>query len=77
MGDARGLLRIVHCIGGWPVGLEVGGGLKMTDPNRNEDENGKERKERARRRGQRTKQKLTQVTVRLAAKVVSRQDVEK
>jgi hypothetical protein len=28
VGDARGLLRIVHCIGGWPDGLETGGGLK-------------------------------------------------
>jgi hypothetical protein len=27
MGDARGLLRIVHCIGGWPDELEMNDGI--------------------------------------------------
>jgi hypothetical protein len=29
MGDARGLLRIVHCIGGWPDELEMNDGISL------------------------------------------------
>ena len=40
MGDARGLLRIVHCIGGWPDGRQR---IKKIDPDENKDENEIER----------------------------------